>query len=915
MTSGSLTITNLQLELGSTITAFEQQVKSYAHTPMQIAQDESVWLTPNASVYKEEWKKNVVLDGSLIYGFSLDFAGFKAVRLPTFSGTLNTGDFNFYIVKPDGNILRNINTDSSSGITSGDQAFQYSVDAAFRFSIFDIDSGWTDAMTPSNPDIQAYFYGWKMCASDGGTYVSGTKYWKKITDGTGITATLPTASYAGYTPYVLHYKLVTPVYHINYYGNDPTKPIMSAGSVMNILQGVTQIEQLSGVHFREKGNPGLSGTKYFINNTNVAGSLLSRRLKNKIAVYMNGNIYSTYETTAGANAYGNYYLAILNTIYDSTATYTVTYEQLDKYLYTVDTFAIDNPVPTRQRNFSLDSTEQKIAYFKINPVDLVGATGGRTPSKLADYGILDAYTKDVVDGKLSSANPLASGTVYNYRDLAAYATSSNTTGTIKILLPVSWANTMMSIKIEGYNHMPYASNWEVTVSGYNSVSSGWVAYTATLSPNCPFTSVRFGYDSMAGKNCILLGTISLAMSNPKIVVREMLASWGGLTSYSTGWDISITPDESNITNIVTPTIKTLATLEGVRLTPITQGYDLNTLLIPNKYLVSQPVNGPSTDLYYWEIDVSGGSLFTSQIAVKHATGQSLIYHRHTVNSGTTWSDWKQIAMTDSPTFTGTTAIINTSSSSVLNLSRNQLLSANNTIGYIGVYGGNSAVANGIQYAGINVSTSGYTSGSESSSLIFSNRTNGSITEKVYIDSNGALRPATTNAYTLGATSYLWSQLYAATATINTSDRNAKTDIADLDLGLDFINSLRPVEFKYKVRQNEVIAEQCGVETVEIEPAMFDEEGNVIIPAVTEERPVYKEVVTPLPGVRTHAGLIAQDVEEALNGKDVGIFTVDDQGSYGLRYEEFIAPLVKAVQELSAKVERLERELASNKKAI
>lgn len=36
------------------------------------------------------------------------------------------------------------------------------------------------------------------------------KNWKKVTDGTGQTATLPTASYAGYTPYKMIYQLATP---------------------------------------------------------------------------------------------------------------------------------------------------------------------------------------------------------------------------------------------------------------------------------------------------------------------------------------------------------------------------------------------------------------------------------------------------------------------------------------------------------------------------------------------------------------------------------------------------------------------------------------------------------------------------------------------------------------------------------
>jgi hypothetical protein len=482
-----------QLELGSTATTFEPQVKSYAHTPMQIAQDESVWLTPNTSVYKEVWKKNVVMEGSLTYGFSLDFTGFKAVRLPTFSGTLNTGDFNFYIVKSDGSILRNINTDSSSGFTSADQAFQYSADAGFRFTILDTDSGWTDAMTPTNSEIQAYFYGWKMCASDGSTYVSGTKYWKKITDGTGITSTLPTASYAGYTPYVLHYKLVTPVYHINYYNNDPTKPIMNAGSVVNISQGITQIEQKSGVVWPEK--------------TDI----------------------------------------------------------VNKYSNTIPLLAIDNPATTRQRNFLVDFNEQKIAYFKINNSDLAGTAGIKNPSTLADLGILDAYTKGAIDtavnAKLNLINGLA-GSTRHYRDIASFYNTNVVTGIIKILLPVSWMDSMINIELRGFNYTSSSSNWSANLSGYNyGVGSQWIYPAAVLSPNCPFNSVRFGYDSATGKCCILLGTTTTSWAYPAIKASAIV-SYNNQANYGTSWLMSLITNENGITGIVTPAVKTLATLEN-----------------------------------------------------------------------------------------------------------------------------------------------------------------------------------------------------------------------------------------------------------------------------------------------------------------------------------------------------------------
>jgi hypothetical protein len=66
------------------------------------------------------------------------------------------------------------------------------------------------------------------------------------------------------------------------------------------------------------------------------------------------------------------------------------------------------------------------------------------------------------------------------------------------------------------------------------------------------------------------------------------------------------------------------------------------------------------------------------------------------------------------------------------------------------------------------------------------------------------------------------------------------------------------------------------------------------------------------GDRTHYGLIAQEVKSVLdevNIADFGGWVISDvndaEGQQALRYEEFISPLIKAVQELTARVKSLE----------
>jgi hypothetical protein len=158
-----------------------------------------------------------------------------------------------------------------------------------------------------------------------------------------------------------------------------------------------------------------------------------------------------------------------------------------------------------------------------------------------------------------------------------------------------------------------------------------------------------------------------------------------------------------------------------------------------------------------------------------------------------------------------------------------------------------------------------------------------------ITSGGNTQPGADNSYSLGVSGTRWSAVWAANGTIQTSDLREKKDIVDSQLGLDFISKLRPVSYKWKVGQNVVSSEVDGV----------DEEG----------KEKYKTVITPRLGVRTHYGLIAQEVKEILGDIDFGGFVHDDETDImGLRYDQFIAPLIRAVQEQQQQIEQLKSKL-------
>ena len=139
--------------------------------------------------------------------------------------------------------------------------------------------------------------------------------------------------------------------------------------------------------------------------------------------------------------------------------------------------------------------------------------------------------------------------------------------------------------------------------------------------------------------------------------------------------------------------------------------------------------------------------------------------------------------------------------------------------------------------------------------------------------------------------------YAYGSVLDRSDIRDKADVKDTNLGLEFIKELRPVDFKWDMRED-------------YKPS-FDGDA---------DPEIYKLANITHDGSkkrnRYHHGLIAQEVKEVLdrNGIDFGgyqdhkINGGDDVLSIG--YTELIAPMIKAIQQLSAKVDSLEAQLAS-----
>jgi hypothetical protein len=139
-----------------------------------------------------------------------------------------------------------------------------------------------------------------------------------------------------------------------------------------------------------------------------------------------------------------------------------------------------------------------------------------------------------------------------------------------------------------------------------------------------------------------------------------------------------------------------------------------------------------------------------------------------------------------------------------------------------------------------------------------------------------------NQVTLGNSSVTSLRCQVTTITA-LSDARDKTNIIDLPVGLDFINKLRPVKFTWAMREKD-----------------FDENGD--------------EIINPNNGV-DNAGFIAQELDEVETSENVDFLHLvlkDNPDKMEASYGKLLPVMVKAIQELSAKVESLTQELTALK---
>ena len=147
-----------------------------------------------------------------------------------------------------------------------------------------------------------------------------------------------------------------------------------------------------------------------------------------------------------------------------------------------------------------------------------------------------------------------------------------------------------------------------------------------------------------------------------------------------------------------------------------------------------------------------------------------------------------------------------------------------------------------------------------------------------------------NQVQLGDTSVT---IYAQKALVTRSDARDKLDIEDSPLGLNFILKLRPRKYRMNSRE-----------------AYFEQEKERDFSATNDGSKADK---------RPHYGLVAQEVKEVMNELNVDFAGYLDSKVDGgedvlsLGYTEFIAPMIKAIQEQQNMIEALQKQIEELKK--
>ena len=159
---------------------------------------------------------------------------------------------------------------------------------------------------------------------------------------------------------------------------------------------------------------------------------------------------------------------------------------------------------------------------------------------------------------------------------------------------------------------------------------------------------------------------------------------------------------------------------------------------------------------------------------------------------------------------------------------------------------------------------------------------------------GDVNPSSDNTKDLGSSSRRWNSVYRVNE-YSTSDERLKENIVTIPYGLNFINDLEPKQFNWKTTSVGFACDTCKLTYESSQSDCDTEDCDGTVSSINSQANSDKVF-----------GFIAQDIEDVLpNTTDYQLLKYDStDDEYIYSQSNLIAPLVKAVQELSAKVDSL-----------
>ena len=226
-------------------------------------------------------------------------------------------------------------------------------------------------------------------------------------------------------------------------------------------------------------------------------------------------------------------------------------------------------------------------------------------------------------------------------------------------------------------------------------------------------------------------------------------------------------------------------------------------------------------------------------------------------------------------------------------------------------GGNVTLGNANTLIGYSAG-GGITSGTTNSALGDTAYASGNYTNSTCLGYNSSVTGS--NQVQLGNSN---TTSYAYGAVQDRSDARDKTEIRDTQLGLDFIMALRPRDFKWDMRDDyrtkPPVRPNVGDYPTDAEYQAAVEQWRSDY-SVWEEANKLANITHDGTHTRTryHQGLIAQEVKQTMDAMGVDFGGYQDHSIKGgdavlsIGYEELVAPLIKAIQELKAEFDEYKR---------